>query len=51
MSCRHKDTTILKQWRPNKNFGKFKAYGSPKKCTEVCDNCGLIIAKWKPRQC
>lgn len=43
--CRHKNKKELQSWRPNKRYGKFFAYGMPKKITTICADCGEKIRK------
>lgn len=49
--CIHRKTRILKFYRHNYPFGKKSKkqyYNPPKKCIEVCINCGEVLDRWRP---
>ena len=47
--CEHKNKMVLKSWRPNVRYGKFKAIGKPRSHTLVCVKCGVKLERWKIR--
>jgi len=46
--CKHRDSMIMKSFRPNKRYGKTFTTLQPKKCKKVCTKCGKVLGSWKP---
>jgi len=50
-NCYHRHKEVIKLYRRNYPFGrnsKPQFYNPPKKCMEVCEDCGKILLKWTP---
>ena len=51
VSCKHKHKKILKSYRTLHPFGKkskSRIGYKPRKCTEICEDCGEKLEVWHP---